>query len=220
MKEIYRITAERNGIYITNLVIAEKDTHEEDITRHYNGKDYKVLVIAVATDGDIKEADRKGMPKITVNHIEEEREDENMRTNEEIREKIKTYFENNEDDFNTVIEELDSYSGYLGDDRYFEMYELDEFYRDTEPTELLTRAFYGYDEMYTDKDGHHTEPFNPNRDYFRYNGYGNLVSTDVKDYTDRLDDYFIDALIENACNLYEIPDDVQELIEELEEIEA
>lgn len=142
------------------------------------------------------------------------------RTNTEIRKEILKYFENNEENFNTVIEELDSYNGYLGDDRYFEMYELDEFYRDTEPTEVLTRAFYGYDEMYTDTDGHHTEPFNPNRDYFKYNGYGNLVSTDIKDYTDHLDDYFIDALIENACNLYEIPDDVQELIEELEEIEA
>lgn len=144
----------------------------------------------------------------------------NTRTIEEIREAIKAYFENNEEEFDRVIEELDSYNGYLGDDRYFEMYELDEFYRETEPTELLARAFYGYDEMYTDKDGNHTEAFNPNRDYFRYNGYGNLVSTDVKDYTDHLDNYFIDEVIENANHLYEIPDEVTELIEELEELEA
>jgi hypothetical protein len=73
--------------------------------------------------------------------------------------------------------------------------------------------------MYTDNDGHHPEPFNPNRDYFRYNGYGNLVSTDCKDYTDRLDNYFIDAVIENAGQLYNIPEEVQELIDEIEELE-
>lgn len=142
------------------------------------------------------------------------------RTIEEIKNEILAYFQENENEFDEVIEELDNYNGYLGDDRYYNMEDLDEFYRDTEPTELLYRAFYGYDEMYTDKDGNHTEAFNPNRDYFRYNGYGNLVSTDVKDYTDRLDDWFIEAVIDNAGQLYEIPDEVQELIDELEEIEA
>lgn len=141
------------------------------------------------------------------------------RTIEEIREEIRKYFEENEDNFNEVIEDLDSYNGILGDDRYFEMWELDEFYNGTEPTEILSRAFYGYDEMYTDKDGNHTESFNPNRDYFRYNGYGNLVSTDCKDYSDRLDEYFIDELIENAGHLYNIPDEIQELLDEIEENE-
>lgn len=41
-------------------------------------------------------------------------------------EKIKAYFEENEEIFNACIEELDSYNGYLGDDRYYPMDELDE----------------------------------------------------------------------------------------------
>lgn len=138
----------------------------------------------------------------------------------EVIEAIMNYFKENEDDFNNVIEELDAWDGYLGDDRYYEMYELDELYNGTEPTEILTRAFYGYDEMYTDENGNHPEAFNPNRDYFRYNGYGNLVSTDIKDYSDHLDEYFVNELIENAGHLYEIPDEITELLEELEEIEA
>ena len=226
MKELYRITAERNGVYITNIAIAEKDTHQEDINRHYNSNGYTILVIAVATDGDIREADRKGMPKVNVDHIEENQEDEEMkeaRTVEEIKEEIKVYFENNEEEYNEVIEDLDSYNGYLGDDRYFNMEDLDEFYRDTEPTELLTRAFYGHDADAWDL-GRHEEKiyqaFNPNREYFKYNGYGNLISTNYKDYSDRLDNYFIDEIIDNVGNLYSIPDTIQELIEELEEIEA
>lgn len=136
---------------------------------------------------------------------------------EEAIEKIKAYFEENEEEFNEAIEELDSYNGYLDDDRYYSMYELDELYHDTDASEILTRAFYGYDEMYTDKDGNYTEPFNPNREYFRYNGYGNLVSTDYKDYSDYLDSYFVESYIDNAAQLYNVPDEVQEIIDNIEE---
>ncbi len=130
---------------------------------------------------------------------------------------ITEYFEENESEFNEVIEDLDGYNGYLGDDRYFDMEMLDEFYCDAKPSEILTRAFYGYDEMYTDKDGNHTEDFNPSRDYFRYNGYGNLVSTDVKDYSDHLDNYFIDAIIDHSDELSSIPTEVVEIIESIED---
>ena len=138
-------------------------------------------------------------------------------TKEEAIEKIKAYFEENEEEFNEAIEELDSYNGYLNDDRYYSMYELDELYHDTDASEILTRAFYGYDEMYTDKDGNYTEPFNPNREYFRYNGYGNLVSTDYKDYSDYLDNYFVESYIDNIAQFYNVPDEVQEIIDNIEE---
>ena len=130
---------------------------------------------------------------------------------------IMNYFEVNEDEFIEAIEELDSYNGYLGDDGYYTMDDLDELYNDSPASEILARAFYGYDEMYTDKDGNHCEPFNPNRDYFRYNGYGNLVSTDYKDYSDHLDNWFIESYIDNAYNLYNVPDDVQEIIDNIED---
>ena len=64
------------------------------------------------------------------------------RPQEEITADIIAYFENNEDLFNDCMEELDSYNGYLGDDRYFSMDELDELYNGTEPSELLRRAFF------------------------------------------------------------------------------
>ena len=108
--------------------------------------------------------------------------------------KIIEFFNENEDIFNSCIEELDSYNGYLNDDRYYSMDELNEFYSGTEPLELLRGAYYGRDDdtYTTDSNGNKTYgAFNPNRDYFYYNGYGNLVSSDYKDYSAHLDEYAI-----------------------------
>ena len=143
------------------------------------------------------------------------------RTTEEITDDIIEYFENNEDVFNDCVEELDSYNGYLGDYRYFSMDELDELYNGTEPSELLRRAFYGYDEetYTTDRDGNKTYgAFNPNRDYFRYNGYGNLVSADYKDYSGMLDKYAVESMSENRLYIDSIEqsDELAALFDELE----
>ena len=131
------------------------------------------------------------------------------------------YFEENEDVFNDCIEDLDSYNGYLGDDRYYSMDELSEFYSGTDPIELLQRAYFGWDEdnWTTDERGekHHAE-FNPNREYFRYNGYGNLVSADYKDYTDHMDDYAVESMAENRGHLWYI-DNTPELSELFDELE-
>ena len=121
------------------------------------------------------------------------------------KELLKELFENNEDLFNKAIEELDGYNGYLGDDRYYGMYMLSELYDGVDPIELLNRAYFGYDAecWHTDSSGNKIYgAFNPNREYFSYNGYGNLVSSDYKDYSTFLDDYFIDAIIENQNYLY------------------
>lgn len=144
------------------------------------------------------------------------------RTQEEITADIIAYFENNEDIFNDCMEELDSYNGYLGDDRYFSMDELDELHNGTEPSELLRRAFYGYDEQTytTDRDGNKTYgAFNPNRDYFRYNGYGNLVSADYKDYSGMLEPFAIEVMRENRDYIDSIDND-EELTALFDELEA
>ena len=140
-------------------------------------------------------------------------------TKESIIENIVKWFEDNEDVFNQAIEELDSYNGYLGDDRYYSMDELDELYSGTEPTEILRRAFYGYDED-TSTEDRHTE-FNPNRDYFRYNGYGNLVSADYKDYSDHLDAWAVESMDENRGDIYAIDenDELSELFDALDAID-
>ena len=144
------------------------------------------------------------------------------RTLEEITADIIEYFENNEDIFNDCMEELDSYNGYLGDDRYYLMDELDELHNGTEPSELLRRAFFGYDEetYTTDRDGNKTYgAFNPNREYFRYNGYGNLVSADYKDYSGILEPFAIEVMRENR-NYIDSIDDNEDLTALFDELEA
>ena len=146
------------------------------------------------------------------------------RTPEEITADIIAYFEENNDIFADCIEELDNYNGYLRDDRYYSMDELDEFYNGVEPSEILRRAFYGYDaETYnTDSRGNREYgAFNPNRSYFYFNGYGNLVSSDYKDYTGQLDEYAIEEMSENRNYIDSIENDdiLSDLFDELEEAE-
>ena len=132
-------------------------------------------------------------------------------TIKEAYENIISYFEENEDTFNAAIEELDAYNGYLGDDRYYDMDMLDELYSGTEPTELLYRAFYGRDDDAWSYDEYTQQKvygaFNPNRTYFYYNGYGNLVSADYKDYSDHLDEYAVESMLDNIDYIDTINDD-------------
>ena len=139
-------------------------------------------------------------------------------------EKIITYFEENEDIFIECIEELDSYNGYLGDDRYYSMDELNEHFSGQDPVDILYRAFYGHDDdnWTTDEHGEREyREFNPNRDYFYYNGYGNLVSSNYRDYSDKLDHYFVEDLAENRQHIYAIEDneDLTALLNKLEDEE-
>jgi hypothetical protein len=134
--------------------------------------------------------------------------------------KIINYFEENEDIFNECITQLDAYNGYLGDDYYYSMDDLDEYYNNAKPIDLLYRAFYGYDKdvWATDSRGDKTYgPFNPNRNYFYYNGYGNLVSTDYIDYSDYLNEYTVNAMLEDIEQIDAIDDDddLKVLFEEL-----
>lgn len=147
-----------------------------------------------------------------------------MRTAEEVTADIIAFFKENEDVYNEAIEELDGYNGYLGDDRYYSMDELDELYTGTEPSEILRRAYYGCDaETYaTDGSGNREHgQFNPNREYFTYNGCGNLVSADYKDYTGMLDDYVVESMKENRryIDSIEQSDELTALFDELEEVE-
>lgn len=146
------------------------------------------------------------------------------RTRETVIADIIQYFKENEDIFSDCVEELDSYNNYLGDDRYYSMEELNDLYSGQEPQEILLRAFYGFDadSWHTDRSGDKIyEAFNPNRDYFYFNGYGNLISSDYKDYSDKLDKYAIEEMSENRNYIDSIENDntLAELFDELEEIE-
>lgn len=127
------------------------------------------------------------------------------RTIDEIRNEILDYFENNEDEFNELIEELDGYNGYLNDDRYYDMDEFDELHSGSTPWEIARAIHFGN--------------FNPCDNYFRYNAYGNLESNDYRDYSAYLDDNFVDEVIENRDEFWNLPDALEELLDELEEAE-
>lgn len=139
--------------------------------------------------------------------------------------KIIAYFTENEELFNNCIEELDSYNGYLNDDRYYQMDELDELFSGQSPLEILQRSYFGHDEDTWTKDSYGNKTygeFNPNREYFRFNGYGNLVSTNYKDYTDHLDEYAIEEMLENRdyIDSIDLDEELKELFDELEACEA
>ena len=136
-------------------------------------------------------------------------------------EKIIEYFENNEETFNNCIEELDSYNGYLNDDRYYKMEMLNDIYHGSDPLEILERAYYGRDDDTWHTDAHGNKiygEFNPNREYFYYNGYGNLVSSNYKDYSAHLDHYVIESMSENRPYIDSIEDndELSALFDELE----
>lgn len=116
-----------------------------------------------------------------------------------LAETLLNYYKEHEEDFNHDIEELDSYNGILGDNRIEDMDYLDELYQGKEATEILRRAYFGYDDTYAKSE--QREPFNPNRDYFYFNAYGNLVSTDYKDYSDYLDLDYVQDIVDNYGHL-------------------
>ena len=143
------------------------------------------------------------------------------RTKEIVIADIIQYFKENEDIFNDCIEELDGYNGYLGDDRYYYMEEFNEFYHDQDPIEILTRAFYGRDDDALELDSYGREiygSFNPNREYFYLNGCGNFVSSDYKDYSDKLDHWAVESMSENRNYIDSIDGDpdLAALFDELE----
>lgn len=129
---------------------------------------------------------------------------------------LMNYYRENTEDFNNDIEELNSWNGCLYDDQIYSMDSLNELFQGTEPEEILRRAFYGYDEPY--KNGDPSRPFNPNRNYFYFNGYGNLVSIDQRDYTDYLDNDFIQDIIDNSYNL-SLSEGAQDIIDDYEDEE-
>ena len=192
--------------------------NELDLSITYSLKDDSPRGCHTVNGSDLKIGD-----KIVINNyfteIVEPVADE--RDRETVIKDIIEYFEENESIFERCIEELDSYNGYLNDDRYYEMEYLNEFYQGTDPIDILYRAYYGHDADSWTTNSHGEKEyseFNPNRDYFTYNGYGNLVSTDYKDYSSHLDSYCIESMSDNRYYIDTIDeyDDLKMLFDELD----
>ena len=82
------------------------------------------------------------------------------------------YWKAHNDSFSRVCEELDSWDGFLGDDRIYSMDELDDLLGDKKPSEVLQMV--------------DTGNFNYNDDFFYCDIYG-IRSTDEKEYYDYVD---------------------------------
>lgn len=127
------------------------------------------------------------------------------------------------ENYNNIVKyAIKKLNGYLGENRYYSM----EYLTDCIDTSdlwnnLIYRMFYGRDDdcYITNSQGEKEySQFNPNSDYYYYDGYGNLVSSDYKDYSYFLDDYFIDNLLENRSYL-NLDADIEALLDELENAE-
>lgn len=132
----------------------------------------------------------------------------------ELVQRVIAWFADHKEVFTEVIEELDCFMGYLGDDRRIDMSDFDLYIKNTSAYDLACKIFAGADEY----DGQ----FNPNRQYFYFDGYANLVSTDDKDYTFCLDEDFVDTLIDYYQRMWSIEEntELKEMLDQIEDIDA
>lgn len=129
-------------------------------------------------------------------------------TTTNVREKVTEYLLENVDELQQIANEIHSYSGNL---EHLQFWENDEEFFETffshNPMEAVRASFYG-DYRYADQ-------------YVRFNGYGNLESLEEYQIEDELRDNvdeIIDLMIENRENI-DLPDEVEELLEQMEEEE-
>lgn len=217
----FRITFTDNpesGIYSANLVNAE--SAEQAAAYFQTLGNYKIIGCA-----ETNEEPKPGQPVHTVPEGWEAPEEETApRTYDEITADILAYFKENEEVFNDCIEELDRYNGCLTDDRWYNMDDLPEIVDTSDAFALLNMAYFGddLDDWHTDENGQKQyNSFNPNREYVRFNGYGNLESSNWKDYRDHMDAYAVREMDQYRSEVDSIDEDetLAALFDELEEVE-
>jgi hypothetical protein len=130
---------------------------------------------------------------------------------EQVCKTVIEYFQDNEWEYDDVIQELDGYTNILTDHGLgpnCPMEDINDLYYG-DPIQALLDAMSGDDWAY----GH----FDPDREYFFQDANG-LHSTDDRwlpdtDYTDLLDDDFVTALYQYRNNYYDLPEPVNEIFE-------
>lgn len=139
-------------------------------------------------------------------------------TDEALRENIEEVLQGLDDQDLVMIHNEYCYSVNRDDDEIFTMDRFDEFYEGSSALDVAYRVFFGSDEF------NDNGSFNPNRDYFYLNGYGNPVSLDYVGYNrysgkwmcDRIDvDDIIDDIIDNDKD-YGL-DEIREALDEAKE---
>ena len=99
------------------------------------------------------------------------------------------YWKAHNDSFSRVCENLDSYDGFLGDDRLHPMDELDDLLGDKKPSEVLQMV--------------DTDNFNYNDDYFYYDTDDRICSTNEREYFNDFDySEVFDKLIDDYGKIF------------------
>ena len=117
--------------------------------------------------------------------------------------RIKTYFNTNKTELFEIVSQINSYDSSLQHLDFLYMEDLDMYLDGLTPTDIANKIFFG--------------DFNPNHEYFRFNGYENLESFDQWDLNKELFDN-IDEIIERIIDLkdeIEWPEERENIVENI-----
>ena len=115
--------------------------------------------------------------------------------------RIKIYFNTNKTELFEIVSQINSYDSSLQHLEFLYMEDLDMYLDGLTPTDIANRIFFG--------------DFNPNHEYFRFNGYENLESFDEWELNKELFDN-IDEIIERIIDLkdeIELPKEIENILE-------
>ena len=114
--------------------------------------------------------------------------------------KIRAYFNANKTELFEVVNQINSYDSSLQHLEFLDMEDLDMYLDGLTPTDIANKIFFG--------------DFNPNHEYFRFNGYENLESFDEWELNKELFDN-IDEIIERIIDLkdeIELPKEIENIL--------
>ena len=144
--------------------ITEKQVLEEVKTLF--GEDHDADELGTIFTNYVNNAIDNGTLTETTNenkNIKNEKENRTMKTYEEKIEAIKSIIEDMDDSDAVALHNEYCYETNDYDDEIIEMERFDEICEGMTPSDIANRIFYG--------------DFNPNHEYFHFNGYGNFEST-------------------------------------------
>lgn len=149
----------------TGKIITEEQVLEE--VKALFGKDHDADELGTIFTNYVNNAINNGTLTETTNenkNIKNEKENKTMKTYEEKIEAIKNIIEDMDTSDAVAIHNEYCYETNDYDDEIIDMERFDEICEGMTPIDIVNHIFYG--------------DFNPNHNYFRYNGYANFESTD------------------------------------------
>ena len=150
---------------ITGEIITEEQVLEE--VKALFGEDHDADELGTIFTNYVSNAIDNGTLTETTNenkNIENKKENKTMKTYDEKVEAIKNIIEDMDDSDAVALHNEWCYETNNYDDEIIEMERFDEICEGMTPSDIANHIFYG--------------DFNPNHDYFHFNGYGNFESTD------------------------------------------